>query len=101
MQEIHVLSDIDSISQAVAEKWRVLSEQAISGHGGFHIALSGGSTPRCLFEFLATSDYSNRIDWSRPQIYFGGERSAPAGRKDRNFKMASYAFLGRVKNPGS
>ena len=101
MKEIHVLSDIDSISQAVAEKWRVLSEQAISGHGGFHIALSGGTTPRRLFEFLATSDYSKRIDWSRVHIYFGDERSVPADHEDSNFKMASDALLDRVKVPGS
>jgi 6-phosphogluconolactonase len=101
MKEIHVLPDIDSISQAVAEKWRVLSEQAISGHGGFHIALSGGSTPRHLFEFLATSDYSTRIDWSNTHIYFGDERSVPADHKDSNYKMARDSLLERVKIPGS
>jgi len=101
MKEIHVLPDIDSISQIVAEQWQILSEQAIAAHNGFHIALSGGSTPRRLFEFLATSAYSTSIDWSRTHVYFGDERSVPADHKDSNFKMASDALLDRVKIPGA
>lgn len=101
MREIHILADIDEISHVVAKKWAQLSEHAINDHGGFHIALSGGSTPRRLYEYLASSDFSDQLNWPKTHIYFGDERSVAPDDEESNFKMATDAMLAHVAIPAT
>ncbi|HEX9122717.1 MAG TPA: 6-phosphogluconolactonase [Actinomycetota bacterium] len=56
------------------------------------IALSGGSTPRALYERLATIPYP----WSQVDAFFGDERCVAPDDPDSNFRMASEALLSRV-----
>ena len=99
MTAIHILADIDAISSSVAEKWIALSAEAVEKRGAFHVALSGGSTPKRLYQRLAESAYSQKVDWHNTHIYFGDERSVPPQDADSNFKMASDAFLNQVDIP--
>ncbi len=101
MNNVKIYPDVAAISQAVAKKWSVLSEQAISEHGGFHVALSGGSTPRYLFDYLATSAYRDSINWEKTHIYFGDERSVSPEHEESNFNMARHALLDKVNIPAS
>ncbi len=59
------------------------------------MALSGGSTPRRLYELLA-SEYAGQIDWTALEVFFGDERAVPSDHPDSNFRMASEALLDRV-----
>jgi 6-phosphogluconolactonase len=93
---IQVVSDAPAIAAAAAEKIVELANAAISQRGGFSIALSGGSTPKTLFQLLATDSYTKRIDWKNWQIYFGDERCVPPIHPDSNFRMASEALLDHV-----
>jgi 6-phosphogluconolactonase len=56
------------------------------------IALSGGSTPRPVYERLATVDYP----WSDVDVFFGDERCVPPDHPDSNFRMANEALLSKV-----
>ncbi len=51
------------------------------------VALSGGATPKLLFERLA-SDYANKIDWSRIHFFWGDERCVPPDDSDSNYGVA-------------
>jgi 6-phosphogluconolactonase len=93
---IQVVADANAIAAAAAEKIIELADVAISQRGGFSIALSGGSTPKTLFQLLATDSYIKRIDWKNWQIYFGDERCVPPTHADSNFRMASEALLDHV-----
>src|SRR5205085_3212564 len=66
----------------------------------FSIALSGGSTPRALYELLAGPAYRSRIDWPRVEVFFGDERTVPLDHKDSNYRMAYEALLSNVPIPG-
>lgn len=99
MAGIHILSDIDSISRRVADKWITLSTLAIQSKGAFHVALSGGSTPKRLYERLAEPEYSQQIDWSKIYVYFGDERSVAPEHEDSNYKMAKTALFDKVNIP--
>ena len=101
MTGIHILADIDAISHCVAEKWIALSADAIKKRQAFHVALSGGSTPKRLYQRLAEPAYSQKIDWHNTHIYFGDERSVPPQDSDSNFKMASDALLNQVDIPAA
>jgi 6-phosphogluconolactonase len=62
------------------------------------VALSGGSTPRRLFEILAT-DYAQAIDWSALLFFWGDDRCVPPDHEESNFKMANDLLLRKVGVP--
>ena len=78
----------------------VAARQAVETHGEFTIALSGGSTPRTLFEMLAGPHYRPQIEWARVVIFFGDERCMPPDHPESNYRMANEAMLSRVPIPG-
>jgi 6-phosphogluconolactonase len=96
---IQVVADPAAIATFAAEKIIALADIAIPRKGEFSIALSGGSTPKTLFQLLATDPYSKRIAWENWQIYFGDERCVPPTHPDSNFRMASEALLDHVSIP--
>jgi len=96
---VHVCHDLASLSRAVAQRWLELSEQARALHGGFHVALSGGSTPRHLYEQLVSPAFVDKIAWDATHIYFGDERCVPPDHPDSNFRMANDALLQHVPIP--
>ena len=65
----------------------------------FAVCLSGGSTPRRLYECLAAPDIASRFPWSRTHWFWGDERFVPHDHPDSNFRMARDAFLSRVAVP--
>lgn len=67
---------------------RLLRAQA--GRGRASLALSGGSTPRGLYELLATEGDHRVLD--RTQLYFGDERCVPFEHADSNAHMAHKAW---------
>jgi 6-phosphogluconolactonase len=91
-----VLADAEAVAQRVAE-W--LCEKALAKSGPFIIALSGGSTPKRLYEILASSKYATRFPWSRTELFFGDERFVPSDDDDSNYHMVNQALLSHVDVP--
>lgn len=96
---IHVFADLDELSIAFVERWINLAEQAIAARSQFHVALTGGSTPKLLYAMLAKADFADRVDWRHVHIYFGDERCVPPDHSDSNFRMANNALLRHVPIP--
>lgn len=94
-----VHAELDSLSLAAARRISALAAEACTARGAFHIALSGGSTPRRLYETLATAEFRDSIDWSRAHIYFGDERCVPPEHPDSNYGMAAATLLRHVPIP--
>lgn len=69
--------------------------QAIRERGYFHLVLSGGTTPRAVYERMAGLD----ADWPNWHIWFGDERCLPADDEDRNSRMAGEAWLDQSAIP--
>src|SRR5665213_1714916 len=83
----------EALAQGVAE-W--LGGLAQASDRAFAVCLSGGSTPRRLYELLATPEISSRFPWSRTHWFWGDERFVPHDHPDSNYGMARDAFLSRV-----
>jgi 6-phosphogluconolactonase len=64
--------------------------------GRIAICLTGGSSPKQLYELLATEDYSGKIPWERVHWFIGDERFVPASDPRNNMAMARRAFLDRL-----
>jgi len=56
------------------------------------IALSGGSTPKDLFQIIV-KDYSTKLDWNRVNFFWGDERCVPPDNDESNYKMANESLL--------
>lgn len=97
-RRLHIHTDQTALAHAVAVRCAELAHAAQTDHGGFHIALAGGSTPRLLYRLLAT-EYRDRIDWTSTHVYFGDERCVAPDHPDSNFGMARAALLQHVAVP--
>ncbi len=98
--DIKVLPDADAIAQAAAERIVQAAGEAIELRNIFTLALAGGSTPKTLYELLASDSFRHEVDWARVEIFFGDERSVPPGHPDSNYRMAERAMLARLQIPG-
>src|SRR4030042_5137743 len=96
---IRVYNDLEALSPAAAEIFTVLSRQASVTCGRFSVALSGGGTPRRLYEILATSPYRERIHWEEVNVFWSDERCVPIDDPRNNAWMARQILLDRVPIP--
>jgi len=90
---IRVLRDPDELAAAAAGEF---ARAAGSSRGTFRAALSGGDTPRALYERLAAEPLRSRVPWARVEFFFGDERCVPPDHPDSNYRMAREALLARV-----
>ncbi len=96
---IRVYKDMEALSHAAAELFVVLSRQASMICGRFSVALSGGETPRRLYEILATSPYRERIHWDEVNVFWSDERCVPEDDPLSNELMARQVLLDHVPIP--
>jgi len=88
-----------SLYEAAAEYFIECYETAVSDHGSFHVALSGGSTPKKLYQLLATDPYIKRVNWQNIHFYFGDERFVAHDSDESNYKMAKASILDSINCP--
>ena len=93
---IVTLADPEALARHVAG-W--LTDLAMACTGRFAISLSGGSTPKRLFEILAEPDFASRFPWDRTHLFWGDERFVPPDSKDSNLGMTRKALLDHVPIP--
>lgn len=99
MSEIRIYADHDLLTRAAAEYVVGLYETAVAQHGHFSIVLSGGSTPRALYQLLAQQMFSQYVDWSKVYFFWGDERCVPPDDEQSNYRMARLALLDEVDVP--
>jgi 6-phosphogluconolactonase len=91
-----IFEDGETLAHGVAE-W--LCDRAQKSEGVFSICLSGGSTPKRLYESLAGQAFASRFPWDRSHWFWGDERFVPHDHADSNYRMARIALLSRVPVP--
>jgi len=75
------------------------ARDCVGRKGYFTLVLSGGSTPRPLYELLASSGYAEIMPWSETHLFWGDERCVPPDHPMSNFRMANDAFIRHVPVP--
>ncbi|NIM06638.1 MAG: 6-phosphogluconolactonase [Armatimonadetes bacterium] len=96
--EIEIVSDENELALAGGEHFTSLAVSAISAQGRFSVALSGGRTPRAIYEQLGGA-FAPQIDWRYVHIFWGDERCVPPDHPDSNYRMARRALLNHVPIP--
>ena len=96
LTEERTFTSAETLAHDVAE-W--LCGLAQANDRVFAVCLSGGSTPRRLYERLADPPFASRFPWNRVHWFWGDERFVPHDHPDSNFRMARDALLSRVPVP--
>jgi 6-phosphogluconolactonase len=96
---IEIVPDEQALARRGAELFVSAAQGATAARGYFAAALSGGSTPRGLYETLASRFGGVRTPWPRIHLYWGDERCVPPDHPDSNYGMARAALIAHVALP--
>ena len=96
---IRTFPDAEAVSRGASEEFVRCAREAIAARGRFIVTLSGGSTPKRMFEMLADKPCRDQVEWAKVHIFWGDERSVPPDHKDSNYRMAHEAMLARLPIP--
>jgi 6-phosphogluconolactonase len=90
--KLNIFNTENEVLTALAEHFVNVANEAISARGKFSVALSGGNSPKKLYELLASS-YADKVAWDQAFFFFGDERNVPQTDKDSNYLMAKKALF--------
>ncbi|HEY7551958.1 MAG TPA: 6-phosphogluconolactonase [Hyphomicrobiaceae bacterium] len=93
---LEILADAEALARHVAD-W--LAAAAARGDRPFAVALSGGSTPRRLYQLLAKRPYRDAFPWARTHWFWGDERFVPHDSPESNYRMVHEAMLAHAPVP--
>ncbi len=96
--EIRILTTPQELFAAAAEEVVRLANLSVAERGQFTIALSGGSTPKNLFNLLASNAKSS-LPWDRTFFFWSDERHVGPDDAESNYRMANEAMLSKVPVP--
>jgi 6-phosphogluconolactonase len=94
--ELHIYKDPAEVSKQLAEWITQQIETALQHTDRFTWVVTGGNSPKLLYELLAGPDYRDRIDWSKLHIFWGDERAVPFEDSRNNAKMTFDHLLNKV-----
>jgi 6-phosphogluconolactonase len=89
---LNIFKSEDEVLAALADYFLDKANDAITARGKFSVALSGGNSPKKLYELLSAS-YQTQIDWEKVYFFFGDERDVPKDHPDSNYLMAKTALF--------
>lgn len=92
---IYVFENPRELARTAAQMFAEESAKNIREKGSFSVALAGGSTPKALYELLAT-EYRDALEWEEVHAFFGDERTVPPDHEDSNYRMVHDALLSHV-----
>ena len=77
------------------------SRRFSAARGRFLVSLSGASTPKALYQLLATPEWRTTVNWSKTHLFWGDERFVPPDDPQSNYRMTSEALLSRIPIPSA
>ncbi len=98
-RDVVVAGDHEQTIKYCTEHFMAAANQAIVDHDFFTVALSGGSTPKEIFNRLTSSENRDNVDWSKVRLFWSDERTVGPDHPDSNYKMAMDAGFKHVGVP--
>lgn len=92
--EIKIYKD----KEAVARQFSAYFCELVKDKEVFHVALSGGSTPKVIFDVLA-EEYADKIDWENIHFYWGDERCVEPTDEQSNYAMTVHHLFSKIDVP--
>jgi len=89
---LRVVESRDAVAHIAAQWVHDRAWAAANARGRFTLALSGGTTPKALYQQMAAGP---RLPWDRTVFCFGDERNVPPDDAESNARMAREALTGK------
>lgn len=99
--KIHIFDNKEVLSDNLAQWICDLIANTLKNQEFFSLVLSGGETPKLLYQKLASEKYKNKINWKRINIFWGDERVVPYKDDRNNAKIAFDMLLDHVDIPAT
>ncbi|MFH1528852.1 MAG: 6-phosphogluconolactonase [Bacteroidota bacterium] len=96
-QKVEIFTSIENLARSSAKFIRNKTEE-LTEERHFNIALSGGSTPKVIYQYIA-DNFGERINWKKINIFWGDERCVPPQNIESNYWMANETLLKNVSIP--
>jgi 6-phosphogluconolactonase len=93
MPTLNIFDTTDAVLNGLADFFVKCAGEAIAEHDKFSVALSGGSSPKKLYELLASPGYKDKVEWAKVYFFFGDERNVPDNHPDSNALMVQKALF--------
>jgi len=90
---INVFKSPEILLSALADFIVAKAREYINRDGRFNFVLSGGSSPKKLYELLASVAFRDAIEWQKVYFFFGDERYVPLDHPDSNFRMVQHTLF--------
>lgn len=88
-------SDLQAATKSIANEILTYSQS----QEAVHISLSGGSTPKPLFELLATAEYATKVNWNQIHFWWGDERCVSPEDRESNYGEVKNLLLDHINIP--
>lgn len=88
-------SDLQAATKSIANEILTYSQS----QEPVHISLSGGSTPKPLFELLATAEYATKVNWNQIHFWWGDERCVSPEDRESNYGEVKNLLLDHINIP--
>lgn len=96
---VRVYADPVEVARGAARLFVDYAWQSIAKDGQFMVALSGGNTPRAMFQLLASDEFRGQVDWVKVHVFWSDERAVPPANTESNYGLARRELLIRVPIP--
>lgn len=98
-RDLLIPGDTKETLEFCAEHFVISADEAIAARDVFTVALSGGSTPKAIYQLLATQKFKSKVDWSKVKFFWSDERCVPPSDLESNYHMAMAAGLASLPIP--
>lgn len=95
---LRVFDDLETLSLAAAGDLAGQVQDAVERQGRCAVVLTGGRTPRRMYELLA-GRFGASLPWEQVDLFWGDERYVPHDHPQSNYRLAREAFLDRIAVP--
>jgi 6-phosphogluconolactonase len=95
---VEVAEEAEALASRVA---RVVAARISGASEHLGLCLSGGATPKRVYELLGAKDFGASLDWQKVHLFWGDERFVPPHHRDSNFRMAREALIDHVLIPAA
>lgn len=90
------VKDFEELAAKSLDIFADSAKQAVDEKNVFHVAISGGKTPRRFYELLGETADSANLPWDKTELFWVDERCVPPQSQDSNYRLANETFLKRV-----
>lgn len=92
--EIQIFNTLQELNKSFTEWFKEIN----SSEGHITVALSGGSTPKSLFDYWSSLP-QDEIDWTKIKFFWGDERCVAPDDSESNYKMTKEHLFNNIKIP--